>query len=63
VVDYFNFCLFQDVLILEQFTNSKGKQLPRDVTGLCKEQHKRLDYLLVMAEKAGMIVGLRLIWV
>jgi len=44
-----------DVLIISQFINSKGKQLPRTVTGLCREQHRRMDYLIVMAEKAGLI--------
>ncbi|ODM97607.1 28S ribosomal protein S18a, mitochondrial [Orchesella cincta] len=44
-----------DVLIINQFINSKGKQLPREITGLCMEQHKRMDYLIVMAEKAGLI--------
>jgi len=44
-----------DVLIISQFVNSKGKQLSREVTGLCREQHKRMDYLIVMAEKAGLI--------
>ncbi|CAL8111434.1 unnamed protein product [Orchesella dallaii] len=44
-----------DVLIISQFVNSKGKQLPREVTGLCREKHKRMDYLIVMAEKAGLI--------
>jgi ribosomal protein S18 len=43
----------QDVLILRQFTDANGKQIPKEVTGLCKQQHKRMKFLLVMAEKAG----------
>jgi hypothetical protein len=44
-----------DVLIIGQFINSKGKQLPQEVTGLCLQQHRRMQYLIVMAEKAGLI--------
>jgi len=44
-----------DVLIINQFINSKGKLLPRTVTGLCNDQHRRMEYLIVMAEKAGLI--------
>jgi len=44
-----------DVLILHQFVDSKGKRLPRHVTGLCRKQYRRLMYLLVMAEKAGLM--------
>ncbi|XP_021963823.1 39S ribosomal protein S18a, mitochondrial [Folsomia candida] len=44
-----------DVLVLHQFVDTKGKIIPRNVTGLCKLQHRRMDYLLVMAEKAGLM--------
>jgi len=44
-----------DVLILTQFVDSRGKGLPRYVTKLCRKQHRRLSYLLVMAEKAGLM--------
>ncbi|CAG7816036.1 unnamed protein product, partial [Allacma fusca] len=41
-----------DVLILNQFVSSDGRQLPRNVTGLCKYQHKRMEYLIVMSRHA-----------
>lgn len=44
-----------DVLILEQFVESNGKIIPRDVTGLCERQHYRLDKLIGMAQKAGLM--------
>jgi len=44
-----------DVLILNQFVNSYGKVIPRKVTGLCRDQHKRVEYLVVMAQKAGLM--------
>jgi ribosomal protein S18 len=44
-----------DVLILSQFVSSDGRQLPRDVTGLCKHQHRRMNYLIVMARHAGLL--------
>ncbi len=43
------------MLILNQFADSKGKQLPKEVTGLCKRQFRRVGYLLVMAEKSGLM--------
>lgn len=49
----YDFGRVQDVLVLHQFVDTKGKIIPRNVTGLCKLQHRRMDYLLVMAEKAG----------
>ena len=44
-----------DVLILEQFVESNGKTIPRDVTGLCERQHYRMEKLIGMAQKAGLM--------
>ena len=44
-----------DVLILEQFVDSDGEQLPRSLTKLCKRQHYRIGKLVGMAQKAGLM--------
>lgn len=44
-----------DVLILSQFLRSDGCMLPRRITGLCKEQQKRITCLVAMAQKAGLM--------
>ena len=44
-----------DVLILEQFVESNGKIIPRNVTGLCERQHYRMNKLIGMAQKAGIM--------
>ena len=44
-----------DILILEQFVDSKGKTIPRDITGLCERQHYRVEKLIGMAQKAGLM--------
>lgn len=41
------------MLILSQFVRDDGCILPARVTGLCKEQQKRISYLIAMAQKAG----------
>ncbi|XP_065291119.1 large ribosomal subunit protein mL66 [Dermacentor albipictus] len=44
-----------DVLILSQFMDGRGKQLPRHVTGLCAKQHKIVGTLLYEAQRTGLI--------
>merc|ERR1712156_1367507 len=44
-----------DVLILEQFVDSNGDLMPRDLTGLCERQNYRLNKLVGMAQKAGLM--------
>ncbi|CAG2057088.1 unnamed protein product, partial [Timema podura] len=41
-----------DVLILSQFLRADGCMLPRRITGLCKNQQKRISILVQMAQKA-----------
>nr|CAD7432349.1 unnamed protein product [Timema monikensis] len=47
-----------DVLILSQFLRADGCMLPRRVTGLCKNQQKRISILVQMAQKAGLMPNL-----
>ncbi|CAG0882274.1 unnamed protein product [Darwinula stevensoni] len=44
-----------DVLILQQFLNIKHEMLPREITGLCKRQHRRVLSLVLMAQNAGLL--------
>ncbi|KAK0182026.1 hypothetical protein PV327_000198 [Microctonus hyperodae] len=44
-----------DVLILSQFLRSNGSILPRRITGLCKIQQKRLNSMIAMSQKAGLM--------
>ena len=44
-----------DVLILEQFVDTEGQLMPRDLTNLCERQHFRLNKLVGMAQKAGLM--------
>ncbi|KAK0086232.1 hypothetical protein PV325_003540 [Microctonus aethiopoides] len=44
-----------DVLILSQFLRSNGTIMPRRITGLCKIQQKRINSLVAMAQKAGLM--------
>ncbi|XP_014281363.1 large ribosomal subunit protein mL66 [Halyomorpha halys] len=44
-----------DVPLLAQFVRSDGCMLPRRITGLCKTQHKRITYMVAMAQKAGLM--------
>jgi len=43
-----------DVLIISQFMDSQGKIMDREVTGLCKRQHTRVNKLIKMAAKSGL---------
>ncbi|CAK9813905.1 28S ribosomal protein S18a, mitochondrial [Anthophora quadrimaculata] len=45
-----------DVLILNQFVRSDGCILPRRITGLCKVQQKRISSLILMAQRAGLML-------
>lgn len=47
-----------DVLILSQFMRSNGSILPRRVTGLCGKQQRRITWLIIMAQKAGLMPNL-----
>ncbi|XP_063976892.1 large ribosomal subunit protein mL66-like [Diachasmimorpha longicaudata] len=47
-----------DVLILSQFLRSDGRLMPRRVTGLCRTQQKRLNKLVAMSHKAGLMPNL-----
>lgn len=47
-----------DVLILSQFMRSDGSVLPRRVTGLCSKQQRRITWLVIMAQKAGLMPNL-----
>ncbi|XP_040581351.1 large ribosomal subunit protein mL66 [Lepeophtheirus salmonis] len=44
-----------DVLILNQFVDSRGKMLNRIDTGLCNRQYLRLLKLIKMSQKAGIM--------
>ncbi|KAG1685294.1 39S ribosomal protein S18a, mitochondrial [Nymphon striatum] len=46
---------YTDVLILSQFITSDSKVISRNVTGLCTKQHRRMEYLVERAQKAGLL--------
>lgn len=43
----------QDVLLLSQFIRSDGGMLPRRVTGLCAQEHRKIAACVQMAHRAG----------
>ncbi|XP_071995891.1 large ribosomal subunit protein mL66 [Engystomops pustulosus] len=45
---------YTDVLVLGQFIRSDGGMLPRKVTGLCTEEHKKVEACVKMAHRAGL---------
>ncbi|XP_060523740.1 large ribosomal subunit protein mL66 [Cylas formicarius] len=47
-----------DVLILSQFVRSDGCMLPKRITGLCNKQQRRVQSLVAMAQKAGLMPNL-----
>ncbi|XP_043235007.1 28S ribosomal protein S18a, mitochondrial-like [Amphibalanus amphitrite] len=47
-----------DVLILSQFLRSDGCLLPRRVSGVCRLQQRRVQQLVAMAQKAGLMPNL-----
>ncbi|XP_072356303.1 large ribosomal subunit protein mL66 [Scyliorhinus torazame] len=44
-----------DVLMLSQFIRSDGGMLPRRITGLCFEEHKKIEICVKMAHRAGLL--------
>ncbi|XP_063161229.1 large ribosomal subunit protein mL66 [Candoia aspera] len=46
---------YMDVLLLSQFINSKGGMIPRRITGLCVEEHKKIAVCVQMAHRAGLL--------
>ncbi|XP_037084826.1 28S ribosomal protein S18a, mitochondrial-like [Pollicipes pollicipes] len=51
-----------DVLILSQFLRSDGCMMPRRVTGVCRLQQRRVQQLVAMAQKAGLMPNLAPAW-
>ncbi|OBS58430.1 hypothetical protein A6R68_10466 [Neotoma lepida] len=45
---------YEDVLLLSQFIRPHGGMLPRSVTGLCKEEHRKIEECVKMAHRAGL---------
>ncbi|XP_027627690.1 39S ribosomal protein S18a, mitochondrial isoform X2 [Tupaia chinensis] len=43
-----------DVLLLSQFIRPHGGMLPRKVTGLCQEEHRKIEECVKMAHRAGL---------
>ncbi|XP_029448725.1 39S ribosomal protein S18a, mitochondrial [Rhinatrema bivittatum] len=46
---------YTDVLLLSQFIRSDGGMLPRRVTTLCFEEHKKIAICVKMAHRAGLL--------
>ncbi|XP_059213175.1 39S ribosomal protein S18a, mitochondrial [Centropristis striata] len=46
---------YTDVLLLSQFINSNGGMLPRRITGLCLEEHRKIAICVQMAHRAGLL--------
>ncbi|XP_006625845.2 large ribosomal subunit protein mL66 [Lepisosteus oculatus] len=46
---------YTDVLLLSQFIRSDGGMLPRRVTGLCTEEHRKIEVCVKMAHRAGLL--------
>ncbi|XP_023575335.1 39S ribosomal protein S18a, mitochondrial isoform X2 [Octodon degus] len=44
-----------DVLLLSQFLRPHGGMLPRRVTGLCTEEHRKVEECVKMAHRAGLL--------
>ncbi|XP_074189102.1 large ribosomal subunit protein mL66 isoform X2 [Rhinolophus sinicus] len=45
----------EDVLLLSQFLRPHGGMLPRRVTGLCQEEHLKIEECVKMAHRAGLL--------
>ncbi|XP_026363143.1 39S ribosomal protein S18a, mitochondrial [Ursus arctos] len=45
---------YEDVLLLSQFIRPCGGLLPRRVTGLCQEEHRKIEECVKMAHRAGL---------
>lgn len=46
---------YTDVLLLRQFIRSDGGMLPRRITGLCYEEHRKVAVCVQMAHRAGLL--------
>ncbi|XP_005389843.1 PREDICTED: 28S ribosomal protein S18a, mitochondrial isoform X3 [Chinchilla lanigera] len=46
---------YEDVLLLSQFLRPHGGMLPRSVTGLCVEEHRKVEECVKMAHRAGLL--------
>lgn len=46
---------YTDVLLLRQFIRSDGGMLPRRITGLCTEEHRKIVVCVQMAQRAGLL--------
>ncbi|XP_038583129.1 39S ribosomal protein S18a, mitochondrial [Micropterus salmoides] len=46
---------YTDVLLLSQFIRSDGGLLPRRITGLCPEEHRKIAICVQMAHRAGLL--------
>uniref|UniRef100_UPI00398E3206 large ribosomal subunit protein mL66 isoform X3 n=1 Tax=Pristiophorus japonicus TaxID=55135 RepID=UPI00398E3206 len=46
---------YTDVLLLNQFIRSDGGMLPRRISGLCFEEHKKIEICVKMAHRAGLL--------
>ncbi|KAJ7404270.1 28S ribosomal protein S18a, mitochondrial [Willisornis vidua] len=46
---------YVDVLLLSQFIRSDGGMLPRRITGLCLEEHRKVAVCVQMAHRAGLL--------
>ncbi|TKS75978.1 28S ribosomal protein S18a, mitochondrial [Collichthys lucidus] len=46
---------YTDVLLLSQFIRSDGGMLPRRITGLCQEEHRKIVICVQMAHRAGLL--------
>ncbi|CAN9507772.1 unnamed protein product [Ophioblennius macclurei] len=46
---------YTDVLLLSQFIRSDGGMLPRRITGLCREEHRKITACVQMAHRAGLL--------
>ncbi|XP_070634155.1 large ribosomal subunit protein mL66 isoform X3 [Bos indicus] len=44
-----------DVLLLSQFIRPHGGMLPRSITGLCQEEHRKIEECVKMAHRAGLL--------
>ncbi|KAK3909588.1 28S ribosomal protein S18a, mitochondrial [Frankliniella fusca] len=44
-----------DILIIKQFIDHDAKLFPRRITGLCRWQQRKMQYLVEMAKRAGLI--------
>ncbi|XP_068564368.1 large ribosomal subunit protein mL66 [Cebidichthys violaceus] len=46
---------YTDVLLLSQFIRSDGGMMPRRITGLCPEEHRKIAICVQMAHRAGLL--------